>query len=410
MTEECRKAIRVWWENEGRRGTGANAALLMDRFLQIPVNDKEKETAKETEKDHPTSRRELFLEMQRSLKNSAEIYESAFVRHKNSIQKPMEGGKFETSDCRLVIGLGGENVLETGITLNRTYGMPIIPGTALKGLASHYCDRIWSTKDPGFKRDGLHHKTIFGSTAETDEKDSGHIIFHDAWITPKSLAGSLQLDVMTPHHSKYYSDKKGETAPTDFDDPIPITFLSIVGTFYVVVSCDVDGEMDQSKGKTEGQKWAGLTFNLLTEALRDWGIGGKTNAGYGRLVLANSDSVSEQSSAKTADSKIPPSGPDVQKLEKQHPPAEKKPKYKKGNTVDVIKVPDPNEKRGEAYFMADDGIGGRVVLGILPSIQIGEKARLEINGVMEKEGSYNFAAVGAKREPARQTRGKRGRR
>ena len=32
---------------------------------------------------------------------------------------------------RLIVGLGGDNVLETGITLHHTYGVPIIPGSAM---------------------------------------------------------------------------------------------------------------------------------------------------------------------------------------------------------------------------------------------------------------------------------------
>lgn len=108
------------------------------------------------------------------------------------------------------------------------------------------------------------------------------------------------------------------------------------------------------------------------------------------------------------DSKTTPSGPGVHEPQNQPKPASKKPKYKKGDTVEVTKVPDPNEKRGRAYFIADDGIGGLVVLGTPPSVEIGQKACLEINGVMEKENLYNFAAVGAKREPIRQSQDKRG--
>src|SRR5690348_13694917 len=36
---------------------------------------------------------------------------------------------------RMVVGLGSESVLETSICLHRTYGVPYIPGSALKGLA-----------------------------------------------------------------------------------------------------------------------------------------------------------------------------------------------------------------------------------------------------------------------------------
>ncbi|MDD1695239.1 MAG: type III-B CRISPR module RAMP protein Cmr6, partial [Methanoregula sp.] len=94
-----------------------------------------------------------------------------------------------------------------------------------------------------------------------------------AWIVPEAAADSLQLDIMTPHHPEYY---KGSCAPTDFDDPIPLPFVSISGTFCVAVSCDVPG--------SNGKKWQVLAFQLITEALGSWGIGGKTSAGYGRMV------------------------------------------------------------------------------------------------------------------------------
>lgn len=38
-------------------------------------------------------------------------------------------------DWRFVIGLGNKGALEIGLTFHRVYGFPIIPGTALKGLA-----------------------------------------------------------------------------------------------------------------------------------------------------------------------------------------------------------------------------------------------------------------------------------
>ncbi|MDD2755212.1 MAG: type III-B CRISPR module RAMP protein Cmr6 [Methanothrix sp.] len=380
---------------------GSNACLLRDRYLRVAVKDKA---------NHPEARRDLFEVMCKSLAQSETIYQAAYKRQltslqTSSIQKPKAEGLFLTKG-RMVIGLGGENVLETGITLHHTYGTPLIPGTALKGLASHYCDQVWGVGDQGqgFKRwksgetGGDYHKAVFGTT-----EDSGHIIFHDAWIIPETLGESLQPDVMTPHHGDYYSDDSGNTPPTDFDDPNPVTFLSVVGTFHIAVLCDVPGE--------EGQKWAKLAFDLLTEALKEWGIGGKTNAGYGRMVLEGRDeggvqpSVEAESRAATS-----PMGSGPQIPTKPIVLAAKKLKYKKGDIVEVTKVLDPKEKRGASYFMADDGIGGLVVLGTPPSIEIGQKTRLEINGVMEKEGLYNFAAVGAKREPSRQPRDRRGRR
>src|SRR6266702_2303534 len=43
-----------------------------------------------------------------------------------------------TLDWRMVVGLGGETVLETDLTLHHLYGIPYIPGSALKGLTRAY--------------------------------------------------------------------------------------------------------------------------------------------------------------------------------------------------------------------------------------------------------------------------------
>ena len=384
MADACRKEISDWWD---LRRTGANAGLLRDRFLRVPVKDKQ---------NHSGARRDLFEAMCQSLVQSKETYTAAYERRKSTFKYLKSKGPLSTAG-RLVIGLGGENVLETGLTLNHTYGTPMIPGSALKGLAAHYCDQAWGAADERFKLGGECSRAIFGTT-----EDSGHIIFHDAWITPDSLEGSLQPDVMTPHHVDYYSDETGRTPPTDFDDPKPVTFLSVVGTFCVAVSCDVPGP--------DGEEWADRVFGLLSDALQEWGIGGKTNAGYGRLVLSISDNISDRLPEKRGSSKSAPLVSIQQKAAIQPLPAAKRLKYKKGDTVEVTRVPDPKKKRGAAYFMADDGTGGIVALGTPPSVEIGQKTCLEIYGVMEKEGLYVFAAVGSKKEPSRQVKDRRGRR
>lgn len=55
---------------------GANAGLLMDRYLQVPIKDEDK--------DHPTARRVLFEAMCKSLAQSKEIYTAAFERRRLS--------------------------------------------------------------------------------------------------------------------------------------------------------------------------------------------------------------------------------------------------------------------------------------------------------------------------------------
>lgn len=133
MAVACRSVISDWWTLDR---DGGNAGLLRDRFLRIAVKDK---------KNHPQARDDLFKAMCQSLVNSQEIYVIAYQKQESAIKNLNSKGFFNTGG-RMIIGLGGENVLETGLTLNHTYGTPMIPGTALKGLAAHYCHKAWGSR------------------------------------------------------------------------------------------------------------------------------------------------------------------------------------------------------------------------------------------------------------------------
>jgi len=170
---------------------------------------------------------------------------------------------------RLVVGLGSDSVRETGITLMHGYGVPVIPGSALKGLARAYLR--WSfERDAAFAEADyltLHH-TLFG-----EPDTASYLTWHDAWYIPGSAPGDrpLVLDVLTPHHQHYYAGSATTRAwPRDFDAPTPVHFLSARGSFLVVVS-------------GPNQPWAERGMELLARALAEWGVGGKTSSGYGRL-------------------------------------------------------------------------------------------------------------------------------
>lgn len=360
MADACRKVISELWPTDpadAELPDASNAALVRDRYLKVPVKDK---------KQHPDNRKGLFGTMHKTQERVQRFYQEAFTRYTSTLDGAQKG-EFKTKS-RLILGLGNENVLETGITLHHTYGTPFIPGTALKGLASHYCDQVWGAKGAEFrefKRGGEYHTAIFGTS-----DDSGHFIFHDAWITPESLKSGHGLlpDVMTPHHGDYYSG--GDDAPTDFDEPNPITFLSVAGTFHVAVSCDVPGE--------DSDRWADLVFRLLSEALKNWGIGGKTAAGYGKLV---------------PDGK--PDGTGVLPVPATAGPAGSQ--HSKGETITVTRAQDPNPKKNRPYFVADDGIGGFVEKGDLNSIdlKIGETCDLIVFSFLPGDNRYSFAIPGS---------------
>lgn len=166
---------------------------------------------------------------------------------------------------RLVVGLGGESVLETSITLHRTYGVPMIPGSALKGVASSYAHR--RLEDAAWREGGRAHLAAFGTTDQ-----AGCLIFHDALYLPESghARRALHEDVLTVHHAGYYQGKDA-TAPADWDSPVPVHFLTSTGCYLVAVSGP--------------PLWTQKALEILTLALAEEGVGGKTSRGYGRLSL-----------------------------------------------------------------------------------------------------------------------------
>lgn len=171
---------------------------------------------------------------------------------------------------RLVVGLGEESVLEVGIHLDHTWGMPVIPGSALKGLAAATAHQLaehesWrkATKE---KPAGESYRTLFG---DTDEQ--GKVAFLDAWWDPDSGKKPVHLDVMTVHHPEYYQTKDDPPPPSDTDSPNPVSFLSTTGTFVLAV-----------EGPAE---WCDAALKLLQRGLEQLGVGAKTNSGYGRMTL-----------------------------------------------------------------------------------------------------------------------------
>ena len=170
---------------------------------------------------------------------------------------------------RMAVGLGAESILETSIVLHRTYGVPYIPGSALKGLAAaaahkFLVDDKWR-KASGEKEIGESHRLMFGDT-----ESSGYVTFHDALWIPEGSGLPLDLDVMTVHHPDYYQGK-GNVPPADWDSPNPVSFVSAQGRYLLAL--------------TGFEEWVDAALEILAGALERDGIGGKTAAGYGRMKV-----------------------------------------------------------------------------------------------------------------------------
>ena len=143
------------------------------------------------------------------------------------------------------------------ITLHRTYGVPYIPGSALKGLAANYARNRLDPEEWGTDTEA--YRTMFGDTSS-----ASYITFFDALYVPGSGHQHKPLwpDVITVHHPDYY---QGNKPPADWDSPTPVSFLSATGTFLNAIG----GEAP----------WVEKAFEILGYALSEEGIGAKRPVG-----------------------------------------------------------------------------------------------------------------------------------
>lgn len=208
------------------------------------------------------------------------------------------------SRSRLLVGHGNPSGTEVGLALHHTWGVPVLPGSSLKGLMAHYVQAVYGPGDPshpeperapygGVRWEGNRmkgppgevYRLLFGSP-ETDERgpeapgaSEGKIVFYDGLWLPPTQGGTAETplvrDVLTVHQFEYYQGKGAW--PNDYDSPNPVAFLTVApGSRFLVALGVVPGT------ERAGELLA-LAERFLAEALREWGVGGKGSAGYGRL-------------------------------------------------------------------------------------------------------------------------------
>lgn len=219
------------------------------------------------------------------------------------------------ADWRFIVGLGAENVHEASMTLHHIYGIPYIPGSALKGISrdaaiADLCsdaedeepavmDALVSMPELS-ESDEVKHKdriaefgkvkyhngevnspkanTInkiakgWGKFKEAQKvfggnKQAGEVVFFDAF--PEECP-KITLDIMNPHYPKYYSENE---APSDWQSPVPINFLTIENTTFNFTLA-----LNKKEKEIELLNAAG---NWLKKAIQEHGVGAKTSVGYG---------------------------------------------------------------------------------------------------------------------------------
>jgi len=228
-----------------------HAGLWLDKFYDASI---------ESEKTTP----EHELVEQVAGLSVPQAYDDFFKRWEQSLNALGAQIRRAKVKGRLAINLGAESVLETSIALHRTYGVPYIPGSALKGLAASFAHQHLEG-ETWRKGTGEAHKELFGTTEQ-----AGCVTFFDALYMPGSghQGRALWPDIITVHHPDYYQGKNN-APPADWDSPTPINFLTATGTYLIALAGP--------------DAWVQAAFSILEKALASEGIGAKTNSGYGRM-------------------------------------------------------------------------------------------------------------------------------
>ena len=238
----------------------ANLGLQLDRFLEWSAGwQKLADRSRERYAESRQGRKQLVYRAPDVLQAYLERFR-ALLRELNAQERILE------TRTRVVVGLGAESVLETNIRLHSVHGFPVIPGSALKGLARAAARLLEG-------RDGADDAFVDVFGAGTPEARRGGVLFLDAVPQdPKRLV--LDLDVMTPHYAPYY---QGNEPPADYHNPNPIPFLTLaVGVPFLFALAPAEGSGDSEGAERVRQAWAWLERGLL-----ELGLGAKTTAGYG---------------------------------------------------------------------------------------------------------------------------------
>jgi CRISPR type III-B/RAMP module RAMP protein Cmr6 len=185
--------------------------------------------------------------------------------------------------ARLIVNSSGGVLENAGLCLHRNFGCPIIPGSAVKGIARHaaWCD--WNEEKDVVKKKNkaLIIAEVFGFPTNENSldayageltgggcKSSGKVCFFEAYPTNKAEA---EVDILNVHHRGYYA---GETeVALDNENPILCYFPTVkAGTEFAFRVLRLGNLSDENF--KQAVKW-------LRIGLSQHGIGAKTAAGYG---------------------------------------------------------------------------------------------------------------------------------
>lgn len=194
------------------------------------------------------------------------------------LAQPREACWDFTTHDRLTIGLGARHPSENGFTFEPTLGVPILPGSSVRGLlraagrALGHDDHVMRLLgDPPY---------VKAPPASDTVRRSGRV----AVLAARPIHWpQLEVDLVNPHHRAYYdelrtlrSDSKQVPHATLLEDPVPAFFLTVKPdvTFRFAVRFRDREPSREDVNRIGGWLRAGLGY---------LGAGAKTASGYGRF-------------------------------------------------------------------------------------------------------------------------------
>lgn len=208
-------------------------------------------------------------------------------------------------------GLGNEHPLENGFAFLNPYGLPYLPGSGVKGVLRQAARELvsgdWGNAQ-GWDDNAI--TCLFGRESSNGDTDHlrGALSFWD--VIPQIKGDSLVVEIMTPHQSHYYQQKRDRktgdsTNPHDSGQPTPISFLTVPPgsgfTFHVV--CNLAHMNRLAPALVQEARWKSLLTTAFEHAFEWLGFGAKTAVGYGAMESPEQRKVREERVAVRAEQK-----------------------------------------------------------------------------------------------------------
>ncbi len=226
-------------------------------------------------------------------------------------------------------GLGNEHPLENGFAFLNPYGLPYLPGSGVKGVlrqaARELASGAWGDAK-GWSESARYQVRINDKQSiklsmiealcgrETPSGESEHVrgalSFWD--VIPQIAGDSLMVEIMTPHQSHYYQQKRecksgDSVSPHDSGQPNPIYFLTVPpgSRFAFYVTCDLTFLRRLAPDLAENSCWKSLLTDAFEHAFQWLGFGAKTAVGYGALRRAKHGSKTSEDTTSAGEETWP---------------------------------------------------------------------------------------------------------